>query len=79
MTVEQLYSLPQCQRRGIGGRLLAFAKARSPSGLTLWVFQQNEAARDFYAAHGFVPERFTDGTDNEEHEPDVLLCWSRGR
>lgn len=73
--VEHLYVLPGYQRRGIAGRLMALAKERSPSGLTLWVFQKNEAGRTFYAAHGFVPARFTDGAENEEREPDVLLRW----
>ena len=73
---EHLYVLPDFQRQGIGGRLLALAKERSPDGLTLWVFQQNTQARTFYASHGFVPERFTDGAENEEREPDVMLRWS---
>jgi putative acetyltransferase len=74
--VEHLYVLPDAQRAGIGSALLEAAKARRPSGLRLWVFQRNEDARRFYARHGFAELRFTDGADNEEREPDVLLAWA---
>jgi putative acetyltransferase len=73
--VEHLYVGPPHQRRGIGGALLSRAKAASPTGLTLWVFQKNAQGLAFYAKHGFVPERFTDGAENEQREPDVLLHW----
>jgi GNAT superfamily N-acetyltransferase len=77
--VEHLYVRPSNQRRGIGGALLARAKAASPGGLTLWAFQENVQALEFYAGHGFVPERFTDGMENEERRPDVLLRWTPDR
>jgi GNAT superfamily N-acetyltransferase len=76
--VEHLYVRPDVQRAGIGSALLEVARNRSPSGLRLWVFQRNHRARAFYARHGFAEVRFTDGSDNEEHEPDVLLAW-KGR
>jgi hypothetical protein len=49
--------------------------ARHPAGLELWVFQRNDAAREFYARHGFIELRRTDGSGNEEREPDVRLAW----
>jgi GNAT superfamily N-acetyltransferase len=73
--VEHLYVRPDVQRSGIGSALLEVAKSRRPSGLLLWVFQRNHGARAFYARHGFAGVRFTGGSDNEEHEPDVLLTW----
>jgi GNAT superfamily N-acetyltransferase len=77
--VAHLYVHPDCQREGIGSALLEAAKARHPSGLRLWTFQRNTGARAFYARHGFVEAKLTDGSDNEEREPDVLLAWSRTR
>ena len=47
------------------------------SALQLWAFQRNTAARAFYEAHGFTVQRLTDGSGNEEGEPDVLYAWSR--
>jgi GNAT superfamily N-acetyltransferase len=73
--VEHLYVRPDAQRAGIGSALLEEAKRGRPNGLRLWVFQRNHAARAFYARHGFVEVSSTDGADNEEREPDVLLEW----
>jgi putative acetyltransferase len=74
--VEHLYVHPDAQRSGIGSALLEAAKSRRPTGLRLWVFQRNHAARAFYAAHGFAEVEPTDGAANEEREPDVLLEWT---
>jgi putative acetyltransferase len=73
--VEHLYVRPEAQREGIGSALLDAAKARRPSGLRLWVFERNSGARAFYARHGFTEVTRTDGSGNEEREPDVLLAW----
>ena len=74
--VEHLYVRPEAQRAGNGSTLLEAAKARRPSGLRLWVFQRNQGARAFYAQHGFAEVELTDGSANEEREPDVLLAWT---
>jgi putative acetyltransferase len=74
--VEHLYVRPEAQREGIGSALLDAAKARRPSGLRLWVFERNSGARAFYARHGFTEVTRTDGSGNEEREPDVLLAWA---
>lgn len=73
--VAQLYVHPAHWRRGIGTRLLDFAKSVKPDGLRLWCFQYNKPARAFYERHGFVASDFTDGHGNEEHEPDILYAW----
>jgi GNAT superfamily N-acetyltransferase len=73
--VEHLYVRPSAQRRGLGSALLEAAKARRPGGLELWAFQRNAPARAFYARHGFAELYRTDGSDNEEREPDVRLAW----
>jgi ribosomal protein S18 acetylase RimI-like enzyme len=75
-TVEQLYVEPACTGQGIGARLLALAKERSPGGLRLFTFQVNAGARRFYERHGFRVEALGDGSGNEEGEPDVLYAWS---
>ncbi|MFC8833882.1 GNAT family N-acetyltransferase [Streptomyces griseoincarnatus] len=77
--LDQLYIDPAWQGRGIGGRLVDVAKERSPSGLTLWTFQVNEAARRFYERHGFLAAEWTDGLRNEEREPDVRYEWRPDR
>lgn len=58
---------------GLGHRLLTAGLADDPA--TLWVFRDNERARRFYAAHGFVP----DGTEQEEpHFGGVEIRMVRG-
>jgi GNAT superfamily N-acetyltransferase len=73
--VDHLYVRPDAQRAGLGSALLNVAKARRHGGLELWAFQRNEGALAFYARHGFVEVRRTDGRGNEEREPDVRLAW----
>ena len=74
--IEQLYVLPDAQGQGLGGDLLAVARATF-TPLCLWTFQCNRRARRFYELNGFVALRETDGSDNEENEPDVLYRWAR--
>src|SRR5215470_4433117 len=73
--VDHLYIAPAYQGRRIGDTLLAMAKELRPSGLTLWTFQRNSRARRFYEGRGFVASEVTDGSSNEEREPDVLYAW----
>jgi GNAT superfamily N-acetyltransferase len=73
--VEQLYVDPSAWRSGSGSTLLGHAKQRRPDGLKLWTFQRNALARAFYRKHGFIELRETDGSANEEREPDVMLEW----
>jgi len=74
--IDQLYVAPERQGAGIGTALLDIAKAERPQ-LRLWTFQRNLSARQFYERHGFRVVEETDGTRNEEREPDVLYEWSR--
>jgi GNAT superfamily N-acetyltransferase len=73
--IDQLYLDPAWRGQGIGDRLVALARRRQPRGLQLWTFQVNESARRFYERHGFVAAEETDGTGNEEREPDVRYVW----
>jgi len=70
-----IYVRPESQKRGVGSALLATAKERRPLGFRLWVFQRNEGARRFYERHGFRLVELTDGSGNEEREPDALYAW----
>ena len=73
--LSQLYLDPGWRGRGIGDQFVALAKERSPQGLSLWTFQVNEPAHRFYERHGFVEAERTDGSGNEEREPDVRYVW----
>ncbi len=76
--VEQLYVLAGQAGRGIGSALIDLAKRQSPAGLRLYTFQINDGARRFYERHGFRALAFSDGSENEEGEPDVLYGWPAG-
>ena len=75
--VDQLYVVPDRLGEGIGRRLLDLAKDRAPGQLELWTFQVNARARRFYERNGFVAVELTDGSANEEREPDVRYAWQR--
>jgi GNAT superfamily N-acetyltransferase len=71
--VEQLYVDPQQTGKGVGSTLLARASRECEDGLQVWTFASNSGALRFYERHGFTEVRRTDGRDNEERAPDVLL------
>lgn len=73
--LHSLYVAPDRTGEGIGSMLLDLAKSRRPRRLGLWVFETNEGARRFYARHGFVEVGRSDGSENEEGEPDIELAW----
>jgi putative acetyltransferase len=75
--VEHLYIHPDHQSRGHGGRLLGMALRGAEKTIRLWTFKVNTGARRFYEAHGFQIERETDGSGNEEKQPDLLYCRTR--
>lgn len=74
--LNALYVAPTAQGTGVGSALFEHSIALQPNGFDLWVFQRNTRALDFYARFDCVEVRRTDGADNEEREPDVLLRWS---
>jgi len=73
--LDHLYVAPNVQGHGVGALLLAAAKAESPRGLRLFVFQRNVRARRFYERHGFSLIEARDGSQNEEGEPDAIYEW----
>jgi putative acetyltransferase len=66
-----LYVHPVHQGQGIGSILLKHAMTEKDH-LQLWVFQKNLGAIRLYERVGFDLVRTTDGSANEEHEPDAL-------
>jgi putative acetyltransferase len=72
--IDHLYVRPDFQRRGIGKTLLGQAM-KAHASLRLWTFQKNATAIRFYLAQGFREIERTDGSRNEEREPDILFGW----
>jgi GNAT superfamily N-acetyltransferase len=70
-----LYVYPEDQGQGAGSALLDLVKELRPGGFRLWVFQRNEQARGFYEHRGLRLVELTDGSENEEREPDALYEW----
>lgn len=73
---EHLYVLPELQKHGIGAKLLTAAQNAQPH-LELWVFQKNLGAIRFYERYGFKCVERTDGSRNEEKEPDARYVWDK--
>ena len=74
--IDQLYLHPSVVGRGIGTRFIELARESLTSPIRLYTFQENAGARRFYERHGFRAIAFSDGSDNEEHCPDVLYEWA---
>ena len=53
--IEDLYVLPECQNRGYGSALLAFAVKKCAGAPTLWILNNNDGARRLYERYGFRP------------------------
>jgi ribosomal protein S18 acetylase RimI-like enzyme len=73
-----LYVYPELQGQGAGSLLFDRVKELSPDGFRLWVFQRNMQARAFYEHRGMRVVELTDGSGNEEGEPDALYEWLPG-
>lgn len=73
--MKQLYLDPAWRGEGLGDQFMALAKQQRPDGLALWTFQVNTSAHRFYERHGFTEIERTDGSRNDEREPDVRYLW----
>ena len=74
-SVTFLFVEPDWQRMGIGSDLLDRAK-EGRCRVDVWTFQRNDLGRQFYERRGFAAVEFTDGSNNDKGEPEVLYCWS---
>ena len=72
--IDHLYVHPDWQGRGLGPELLS-KPLQYRQTRRLWTFQKNTRARAFYEARGFKLIELTDGSGNEEKEPDALYEW----
>ncbi len=70
--ISQLYIHVSYQGLGIGTQLLERAKERSKR-LTLYTFEVNKNAQQFYERNGF--QVIGRGNENEENLPDLLYEW----
>ena len=72
--MDRLYVAVGRQRTGIGERLLAKARQRSPQTLSLHTHQKNTQARAFYEKHGFWIVKLGISPPPES-EPDIEYRW----
>lgn len=72
--IQHLYLLPDEIGKGYGAKLLKSARTYRKR-MKLWVFKRNERAIKFFEKYGFHVIKETDGTENEEREPCVLMHW----
>lgn len=73
-SVAQLFVRVGWQRRGIGTRMLDWAKQQSAGSLWLYTFARNHGARAFYARQGFVEVAY--GFEPTWQLDDVRLHWT---
>lgn len=71
-SLSNMYVLPDYQRRGVGSKLLDAILRRIPTGVELWVFEDNVEAIRFYERNGFKTVSGAGG-NNEEGLPDRLM------
>ncbi len=74
--IQALYVAASARGQGVGKALLDHAKEQMPQ-LGLWTFQANTGAQRFYLREGFLEDKRTDGSGNDEKLPDVHLSWER--
>ena len=64
--IENLYVLPDQQKKGYGTELLTFAIEKCTAVPSLWILSNNLAAKKLYKKHGFIL------TGKEKHLTDTL-------
>ena len=74
--LNALYVAQSHRGQGVGSALLEDQMSRTKT-LSLWTFEANGPAQDFYRKHGFREVERTDGAGNDENLPDIRLEWRR--
>lgn len=74
--LDALYVTRSARGNGVGTALLQQLK-RAHTALSLWTFQANGPAQEFYVKHGFEEQGRTDGTGNDEGLPDIRFQWRK--
>ena len=72
-SVSQLYVRVDQHRRGIGKRMLDWAKQQSSGSLWLHTFQQSKVARAFYESQGF--REVERGFEDMWQLADIKYSW----
>lgn len=75
--ISQLYIHIEYQGMGIGRMLLDRAKVQSSGKLSLYTFEVNKNAQQFYEKHGF--KIIGRGHENEENLPDIQYEWESNK
>ena len=75
--LDHLYVRPDLRGAGVGSVLLEAARDAAGEHLQLYCFQRNQQARAFYESRGFAIVASSDGSGNEEREPDLTYRWER--
>ncbi len=71
--IDQLFVAPEYQRRGVGRRLLEFAKNQMPKEIWLRTAENNSRAIAFYTAAGFLIDRVEARPAWDRN--DVVMVW----
>lgn len=71
--LNHLFVAPEWRSRGVGSALLSRVLSVTATPVDLWAFARNTPALAFYERHGFSVVERTDGSANEEREPDVRM------
>lgn len=74
--LQHLYVDTDHQGQGIGPMLVEDAQFSCRGSLSLRVFTRNSHARRFYEAAGFIVAAGSDGSGNDEQEPDLTYIWT---
>ncbi|WP_299688419.1 GNAT family N-acetyltransferase [uncultured Tateyamaria sp.] len=74
--IQALYVASNMCGRGIGSALLQQVQSQA-TRLSLWTFQANTRAQQFYKRHGFKEVARTDGARNDEKLPDMRMLWTK--
>lgn len=75
-SIAQLYVRRDRQRRGLGTRMLEWARERSSGGLWLYTFARNTRACAFYESRGF--RAAARGFEPRWGLEDIRYEWRRG-